>query len=168
MLTWSTTTKPSNGWYVIERSTDEQKWQEISRQVVASQRWSPTASTAIDKDASRLAATLFYRLRQLDTEGNSQLSRVLAVHFAGSTVFRLEAYPVPLQEYLTLDLMTSGTGPVQIELYDMAGRVLIRREEAATAGASRFQLDVRALVSGVYTLQARQGDQRVTRLLKRD
>ncbi|GAB3860075.1 hypothetical protein GCM10028822_37650 [Hymenobacter terrigena] len=168
VLTWSTTTKPSNGWYVIERSTDQQKWQEISRQVVASQRWSPAASTAIDKDASRLGATLFYRLRQLDTEGNGQLSKVLAVHFASSAVFKLDAYPVPLQEYLTLDLMTSGKGPVQIDLYDMAGRVLIHREEAAAAGASRFQLDVRALASGVYTLQARQGDQHVTRLLKRD
>jgi Secretion system C-terminal sorting domain len=168
VLTWSTTTKPSNGWYVIERSTDQQKWQEISRQVVASQRWSPAASTAIDKDASQLGATLFYRLRQLDTEGNSQLSKVLAVRFASATVFKLEAYPVPLQEYLTLDLMTSGTGPVQLDLYDMAGRVLIHREETATAGASRFQLDVRALASGVYTLQARQGDRRVTRMLKRD
>lgn len=168
VLTWSTTTKPRNGWYVIERSTDQQKWQEISRQVVASQRWSPAASTARDKDASQLGTTLFYRLRQLDTEGNSQLSKVLAVRFAGSTVFKLEAYPVPLQEYLTLDLTTAGTGPVQLDLYDMAGRVLIHREETATAGASRFQLDVRALASGVYTLQARQGDQRVTRLLKRD
>ena len=87
MLTWSTTTKPSNGWYVIERSADEQKWQEISRQAVASQRWSPAASTAVDKDASRLGATLFYRLRQLDTEGNSQLSKVLAVKFASAAVF---------------------------------------------------------------------------------
>ena len=168
VLTWSTTTKPSNGWYVIERSADEQHWREISRQPIASQRWSPAASTAIDKNVGSTATTLYYRLRQLDTEGNSQFSSRLTLHFAGPPVFKLEAYPVPLQEFLTLDLMTSGTGAVQVELYDMAGRLMVSRQETVAAGASRFQLDVRALATGVYTLRARQGDQYFTRMLKRD
>ena len=168
VLTWSTTTRPSNGWYVIERSVDQQQWREISRQPIASQRWSPTASTAVDTDVSKLATTLYYRLRQLDINGNSSYSKVVAMKFTGPSVFKLEAYPVPLQEYLTLDLTTTSTGTVQIELYDMAGRLVISRKETASAGASRFQLDVHALATGVYTLRARQGDQYITRMLKRD
>ena len=168
ILTWSTTTKPTNGWYVIERSADERQWREISRQPVAGQRWSPAGSTALDKNAGLIAPTLYYRLRQLDTDGTSHYSRVLSLHFAGATVFKLEAYPVPLQEYLTLDLVTTGTGPVQIDLYDLAGRRMISRQESAAAGASRFQIDVRALATGVYTLRASQGDQHITRILKRD
>lgn len=168
VLTWSTTTKPSNGWYVIERSADQQQWREISRQSVAAQQWSPAASTALDKDAGKIATTLFYRLRQLDTNGNISYSKVLAMSFAGPAVFKLEAYPVPLQEFLTLDLTTTGTGSVQIELYDMAGRLMISRKETVVAGSSRFQLDVHALATGVYTLRAHQGDQYFTRMLKRD
>ena len=168
VLTWSTTTKPSNGWYVIERSVDEQQWREISRQPIASQRWSPAASTAVDKNVGSKATTCYYRLRQLDTDGNTQFSSRVTLHFAGPPVFKLEAYPVPLQEFLTLDLMTSGTGAVQLELYDMAGRLMVSRQETVAAGASRFQLDVRALATGVYTLRARQGDQYFTRMLKRD
>ncbi len=168
VLTWSTATKPSNGWYVIERSADEQHWREVSRQPIASQRWSPAASTAIDKNVGTTATTLYYRLRQLDTEGNNQFSSRLTLHFAGPPVFKREAYPVPLQEFLTLDLMTSGKGAVQIERYDMAGRLMVSRQETVAAGASRFQIDVRTLATGVYTLRARQSDQYFTRMLKRD
>jgi hypothetical protein len=168
VLTWSTTTRPSNGWYVIERSVDQQQWREISRQPIASQRWSPMASTAVDNDAEKIATTLYYRLRQLDINGNSSYSKVVAMKFTGPSVFKLEAYPVPLQEYLTLDLTTTDTGAVQIELYDMAGRLIISRKETVSAGACRFQLQVRELPTGVYTLRARQGDQYITRMLKRD
>ncbi|WP_210514818.1 T9SS type A sorting domain-containing protein [Hymenobacter terricola] len=168
VLTWSTATKPGNGWYVIERSVDQQQWREISRQPIADQRWSPAASTAVDKDAGDLASTLYYRLRQLDINGNSQFSKVITMAFTGPAVFKLEAYPVPLQEYLTLDLVTTETGLVQIELYDIAGRLMISRKETVSAGASRFQLDVRDLASGVYSLRARQGDRYFTRMLKRD
>jgi len=168
VLTWSTTTKPSNGWYVIERSVDQQQWREINRQSVAAQQWSPAASTAIDKDAGKLATTLFYRLRQLDTNGSIGYSKVVTIKFAGPAVFKFEAYPIPLQEFLTLDLTTTDPGLVQIDLYDMTGRLVISRKENVMAGSSRFQLDVHALATGVYTLRAHQGNQYFTRMLKRD
>ena len=50
----------------------------------------------------------------------------------------------------------------------MAGRLMISRKENVVAGSSRFQLDVHALATGVYTLRAHQGNQYFTRMLKRD
>ncbi|WP_165370576.1 T9SS type A sorting domain-containing protein [Hymenobacter persicinus] len=167
ILTWSTTSKPENGWFVIERSADGQRWQEISRQPVAGQSWSPAASTAVDKDAGRLAETLHYRLRQLGTDGQARSSSVLQVRFAARLEFSLEAYPVPMQDYLTLDLKTPDAGPVLLELYDVTGRPVLSQQATAPAGSSRYQLLVRELPLGVYTLRVRQGTRLLTRSLQR-
>ncbi|WP_165963437.1 T9SS type A sorting domain-containing protein [Hymenobacter radiodurans] len=167
VLSWSTTSKPENGWFVIDRSKDGQQWQEISRQPVAGQSWSPAASTAVDKGAGSLGQIVHYRLRQLGTDGMMRSSSTLQVRFDAPLAFNLDAYPVPMQDYLTLDLRTPTEGSMYLQLYDSNGRLVINRQEKAPAGSSRYQLQVRDLPLGMYTLRIRQGSNTVTRTIPR-
>ncbi|WP_426061556.1 T9SS type A sorting domain-containing protein [Hymenobacter sp. B1770] len=89
------------------------------------------------------------------------------VRFNKTIVFAVEAYPIPMQAYLTLDLVPPVVGPLQIELYDMTGRLVISQKEVAPLGASRYQVDVRALATGRYTLRTVQGSQQLTRKVLR-
>jgi transcriptional regulator of acetoin/glycerol metabolism len=49
----------------------------------------------------------------------------------------------------------------------MVGRLVVRQKEMAPLGASRYQVDVRSLATGNYTLRAVQGNQQITRKVLR-
>ena len=138
-------------------------WLEISRKAAAGTSTSSLTYNATDLGAGRRAAGFYYRLNQLDADGTSSTSPVRYVKFAKTIEFLVEAYPVPMQQFLTLDLVSPNAGPLSIELYDMTGRLVIRQQEAAPVGSSRYQVDVRTLATGSYTLRATQGSFQATR-----
>ncbi|GAC1597718.1 MAG: hypothetical protein NVS3B25_23010 [Hymenobacter sp.] len=167
VLNWSTASEHNSAWFAIERSADGQNFIEISRKAAAGNSTSLRSYSATDLAAGRKAAAFYYRLHQIDADGTSNYSSVQYVRFDKTIVFAIEAYPVPMQAFLTLDLVAPTAGPLQIELYDMTGRLVIRQQQAAPMGSSRYQVDVRALATGNYTLRAVQGGQQITRKVLR-
>ena len=167
VLRWSTASERNSAWFAIERAEDGKNWVEISRKAAAGNSSSTLSYSATDLGAGRKAAAFYYRLHQIDLDGTSAYSSVQYVRFNKTIVFAVEAYPVPMQAFLTLDLVSPAAGPLQIELYDMAGRRVISQKEMAPVGSSRYQVDVRALATGNYTLRAVQGGQQVTRKVLR-
>lgn len=167
VLKWSTASERNSAWFAIERSTDGRNWLEISRKAAAGNSSSLLSYGATDLGAGRKAAAFYYRLHQIDSDGTAHYSGIQYVRFHKTLVFAMEAYPVPMQAFLTLDLVSPTAGPLQIELYDMAGRLVISQQEAAPIGSSRYQLDVRALAAGYYTLRTAQGGQQLTRKVLR-
>jgi hypothetical protein len=168
VLKWSTASELHSAWFAVERSWTGQDWQEISRQPAAGQSSATRAYSAVDKQVGRQASQAYYRLRQIDQDGSTTYSVVRAVQFAKASEFDLVAYPVPLQQYLTLDLITSSAGPVDIAIYDASGRLMLGQQAAAPIGTSRYQLNVGPLAAGVYTLSVRQGSQKLSRKLLRN
>ena len=167
VLKWSTASERNSAWFAIERAEDGKNWLEISRKAAAGNSSSTLSYSATDLGAGRKAAAFYYRLHQIDLDGTSAYSGVQYVRFNKTIVFAVEAYPVPMQAFLTLDLVSPAAGPLQIELYDTAGRRVISQKEMAPVGSSRYQVDVRALATGNYTLRAVQGGQKITRKVLR-
>ena len=167
VLKWSTASERNSAWFAVERSQDGQSWLEITRKAAAGNSTSPLSYSATDLGAGRKAAAFYYRLHQIDLDGTSSYSTVQHVRFNRTIVFAVEAYPVPMQSFLTIDLVTPAAGPVQIELYDMNGRRVISQKEEAPIGSSRYQVDVHALATGNYTLRTVQGGRQITRKVLR-
>jgi hypothetical protein len=167
VLKWTTASEKNSAWFAVERSWTGQAWQEISRQPAAGQSTTPLAYSALDEQVGHQYPLAYYRLRQLDRDGTTAYSVVRTVQFAKASALELVAYPVPMQQFLTLDLITPGAGPVEIGLYDAAGRLVLSQPATVPAGTSRYQLDVRALAMGIYTLRVRQGPREVSRKLLR-
>ncbi|GAB5550127.1 MAG: M1 family aminopeptidase [Sandaracinaceae bacterium] len=62
---------------------------------------------------------------------------------------RVEVYPNPARDALSVDGVGGGTGPVQVVVVDVRGRVVLRAE-ADPPGP--LQLDLSGLAAGAYTL----------------
>ncbi|MFC7669406.1 T9SS type A sorting domain-containing protein [Hymenobacter humi] len=167
VLKWSTASERNSAWFAIERSLDGKSWSEISRKAAAGNSSAALSYSATDLGAGRKAAAFYYRLRQIDVDGTAHYSGVQHVRFNKTIVFAVEAYPIPMQAFLTVDLVSPTAGPLQIELYDMTGRLVISQKEEAPMGSSRYQVDVRALATGHYTLRTVQGTQQITRKVLR-
>ena len=168
-LAWATASEQNSAYFAIERSINGQDWQEISRQKAAGQSTAPRQYKALDSNAGRLADLLYYRLRQVDTDGSEHYSQVRTVRFTREALgFALEAFPVPLQAVLTLDVRCPGTEPLIVDLLDATGRTILHREWQNPAANDRYQLDVQQLATGSYLLRAWQGKTQVSRKLVKE
>ena len=69
----------------------------------------------------------------------------------------LALYPNPASDYLTCLLALPEAGPVELSLYDLSGRLVLKQQLEATEPTElEATLDVSGLASGVYTLRANQ------------
>ena len=167
LLKWSTASELHSAWFAVERSWTGLDWREISRQPAAGQSSTPLSYSATDAQVGAQHPEAYYRLHQIDQDGTSAYSVVRHVRFSNTIAFGLVAYPVPMQEFLTIDLSTPSAGPVAIEFYDATGRLVLSQNAAALSGITRYQMDVKPLAAGIYSLRVRQGKNEVRRKLLR-
>ena len=111
----------------------------------------PTSYEFLDAGAARLTAAgqpLYYRLRQVDTEGPSTYSPVRSVAFGAKGA--ITVYPNPAGRAATLDLSGLPAGSYQVQVLDLTGRAVATY---ALAGAARHALDLQPLATGTYVVR---------------
>ena len=167
VLKWNTASEVNSAWFAIERSWAGLDWVEISRVRAAGQSAKSLDYSATDAQVGARHPEVYYRLHQIDLDGTSAYSTMRHVQFSKAVAFGVVAYPVPMQEFLTLDLSTPSAGPVAIEFYDAAGRLVLSQSSSALSGTTRYQMDVKPLAAGMYSLRVRQGASEVRRKLLR-
>ncbi|TGE26439.1 T9SS type A sorting domain-containing protein [Hymenobacter metallicola] len=153
VLNWNTASEKNNDHFEVERSLDATTFQAIG--TVAGHGTTSAASRYQfrDKQASRLSRQpIYYRLRQVDTNGATSFSPVRTVQFAESSKPKLavSVYPNPSTGTSTLDLTGLPAGELAVQLTDLTGRVL--RRYLAT-GAQKQPLDVQGVAPGTYLVQ---------------
>jgi hypothetical protein len=150
-LTWQTASELNADYFVVERADNPAEgYQLLGR--VASAGTSSQARRYQFSDVAPLALG-YYRLRQVDRDGASTFSPVVAVATQSSGA-GLAAYPIPATATLTV----SAAAGAQLEVVDQLGRAVQRGP--ATAAALQ-QLDVRHLPAGSYFVRDITTGQRV-------
>ena len=89
-------------------------------------------------------------------------------NFAGSNREAITVYPNPAIHSITLKYSSASTGRSYVNIYDVTGasvkKILFQKETAI----HQQQIDVSALVSGLYYIEVMTGNSRAnTKLIKR-
>jgi hypothetical protein len=145
-LDWATATETQNDYFAVERSADGARFTEIGRVPGAGN--STTVQTYAFRDENPLPGLNYYRLRQVDADGQYAFSRTVAVTTSKNAP-ALTIAPNPAAEFITVQFAQVAEAPVQWLLADASGRVL----RSGTADTERFDLPVSDLAAGVYVLQ---------------
>lgn len=145
-LSWVTSSEQDNTGFDVERSLDGKQWQSLG--FVASQAQdgnSPLRLSYTYIDYSPVNGQNFYRLKQMDINGDYQYSQVRMVNFKdGSSV---QVHPNPVQE----NVMVSGlTGKNKIVVTNVLGQVVLR---VYTNGEENKELHTAVLTPGVYLIR---------------
>lgn len=149
-LQWATAQELNNDYFAIERSSDGRMFEAIGQ--VAGQGTSDQATAYTFVDARPLQGNSYYRIRQVDMDGQFDYSPTV------QTTFRIEglqvrAYPNPVVD--RLEIQTEA--PVGLRILDIAGRELLRGRQ--TAGLQSW--NVSQLSAGCYFLELRDDQQQV-------
>ena len=159
-LRWATASEKNNDHFDVEASANGREFQRIG--VVASQGNSTQTReyALLDKNIARYATELvYYRLRQVDTDGTATFSPVRTVKVSSPVDFAVQLYPNPAHggEATALLVRTAEAGPVTWQLTDALGRTLSGQVVTLDKGASTLPLPAAALATGVYLVRVQQG-----------
>lgn len=141
-LSWTTASEAGSDYFAVERSTDGTAFTTIGR-VAAVGNSARTEVYNFDDEAA-LTGRNFYRLRQVDLDGQATLSEVRLVTLTGE-VGQMKAWPNPAGEFLKLS--DSFSGPIII--YRQNG-TLVGQQQLTNGQA----IDVSQLPAGYYLLRA--------------
>lgn len=142
-LVWETASESDNEGFDIERSKDGYKWQTLD--------FLKGAGTTLEKqyyewiDDKPYPEINYYRLRQLDFDGDEEYSEIVVVKMTNKGEVTL--FPNPAGDFVTLDI-GNETEVEHIEIYDGQGRLV--RHLPLQYSKSRQNLYLEDLAAGVY------------------
>ena len=152
-LNWTTSTETINDRFVIERAGEDLIFEEIGTIKGAGNSIQPIHYQFTDEEP--LNGTNYYRLRQVDFDGEEEVHGTLIVEVTStrSGPQDLTIYPVPAADQTTLTFNSGTDGFVQTYIYDMSGKTILSEQSEVVEGENRIELDLSILdTDGVYIL----------------
>lgn len=159
LLRWATASERNSAYFEVQGSPDGQQYTTLGR--VAGQGQATQAHTYSYTDPSLAryaAATVYYRLRQVDADGTSAYSPVRSVAVGAAVARQFAAYPNPSQAALGVQLDAQQAGAATLRLTDALGRVVFEKQVLLAAGRNALDLpEAQGLRPGYYHLHLQQG-----------
>ncbi|GAB3636100.1 hypothetical protein GCM10027422_16900 [Hymenobacter arcticus] len=149
-LTWTTASEVNNAYFDVERATASGAFTSLGTVAGHGNSALGAAYSYVDAEAARAGSLLYYRLRQVDTDGTASYSPVRVVRLGGAGLATVALYPNPADAATTLDLTALPAGPYAVTVYDLTGRLLATY---SLAGGQTHDLNLQALPLGVSVLR---------------
>ena len=168
-LSWTTATEINNSHFEVERSTDGRNFEQVGEVTGAGNSHTPLNYNFTDVAPFGTNTILYYRLKQVDFNGEFDYSKVIAVsnNKQGNGVTIEAINPNPFTENLNLTLNNVSEGNVTVEVYDLSGRKHYTQTTACT-GQGMMSIDLSSLSNlskGVYIVNVRNGNNAIQQKL---
>jgi hypothetical protein len=161
-LAWATASETNNDHFLVERSLDGKSFGVIGKVTGAGS--SAVKMNYAFQDAFAPAGIAYYRLRQVDFDGTSEYSNVVAVRVKEAGGGTAKVYPNPAAGVARLDLTMLSAGTYAVRIVSAEGTV-VQQLTASTEAAKELELS--NLGSGHYFVQIQgQGAVQTLRLMK--
>jgi uncharacterized repeat protein (TIGR01451 family) len=165
-LTWETASETNNAGFDVERSTDGETFTAIGFEPGVGTTEEAQSYRFVDREAP-FATTLFYRLRQVDTDGTFEYSPVVEVEVTPSAVALLPVAPNPVSVSARLRYELPEATAVRLQVFDLLGRrVATLADGEKPAGRHEVSWQSAGLASGTYFVRLQAGSTAQTQMLR--
>ncbi len=147
VLNWETQTEKNVAWHIVERSADSQNWLGIGQ--IAGKGNSEVATRYSLTDRLPLTRA-YYRLRSVDADGQSSLSKTIVLTRPDKTWGISMVYPSPASNQVTVQFNTTQEEQVFLRITDISGRLILQQAVEATNGSNSLTVIVSSLPAGLY------------------
>ena len=158
-LNWITATELNNHGFEIERSLDEKSWSIIGFNAGKGTTTETQYYSYTNYISDLLQNKVYYRLKQIDFNGNYRYSNVVEVVRIPSEYNLAQNYPNPFNPSTTIKYSLSNPEIVTLKIFDVLGKeVATLVNEQKPAGDYEVNFHAEQLVSGVYYYKLIAGD----------
>ncbi len=151
-LHWATGTESNSDHFEIERSADGIHFSSVGS--VNAKGNSSTTTEYNFVDGNPLNGVSYYRLRQVDRDGQYVFSNTVVIRSSGGGSNRVLISPNPARGNTVISLSLSKAEVLQVRLIDNMGRTAKTYNVSGMPGMNQFYLnDLSNMPSGVYNLE---------------
>jgi hypothetical protein len=151
VLSWTMENQTNNNYFVIERSGNGSSFDSID--VVMGLNNTHETNYGYT-DMNSLNGDNYYRLRQVDRDGNVKYSKVLSfINANTNTVTKMQVFPNPAGAVVNYALNSAVSDQVTVQVFNLAGVVVMSRQQQLSAGPNQQSLAISTLKSGNYFLK---------------
>ncbi len=151
-LEWQTASEAGNSHFLVQKSKDAQTFETFERVEGAGTTSKIQEYEAFDPDP--YANITYYRLKQVDLNGDSRFSNIVALRTKADVLSVQSIFPSPTdQDRVNLDLVVPSAGEVEITVYDLMGKKVSKSRSKVVEGQNNLTLDISDLSMGSYTVR---------------
>ena len=157
LLEWKTASEKNNDYFELEHSIDAENFRTLS---ITQGQGSTEEKSKYDYVHNYPAAGInYYRLKQVDMDGNFTYSGIISVNVDAEEVpFSTRIYPNPVKDgrFTVISNLKSDRGPVYIRIFTMNGEIISEQEFTPNSFILEREFEIEA-VPGMYYLHVSQG-----------
>ena len=146
-LKWNTVSEMNNDYFDVLRSNDLSKWESIGSVAGAGNSMEELEYNFTDK--SPLREQSYYRLKQVDFNGEYSFSNVVNIGFSDNQQPRL--YPNPAKNSITI-VASQKVEESEIRIYNNLGENLMNKVGISKVDEITYRMNISLLPEGTYTL----------------
>ena len=159
MLTWSTATELNNKGFEIEKSSDGQSFANLA--FIQGKGNSSNTNSYNYTDNKIVSGSNYYRLKQIDIDGNSKYSSIIRLDFKK---FDWAIFGNPVTSNSWVQLQLAKTSTVALQVISIDGKVIKTINKGTIAqGTYSIPLLLDNAASGMYLLRLIVDDQVYTK-----
>jgi hypothetical protein len=149
-LKWRTATEVKNYGFEVERKSNKSDWSKIGFVKGNGNCNVPKNYSFTDKEVT--TGKYYYRLKQLDNDGQFKYSPVVEVNIGSAQSYELKQnYPNPFNPSTVISYRLKEEGFVKLSVYDIRGELVKELvNENKEAGDYKAEFNAKGLASGVY------------------
>ncbi|MDW3652499.1 MAG: T9SS type A sorting domain-containing protein [Bacteroidia bacterium] len=147
LLSWSTARELNNQKFEIERLDAFGEFVQIGEKV--GNGTTQETSRYVFRDQQPLLGSNYYRLKQIDFDGQFHYSSILEVRPGGSET-EIRINPAVVQDELGIDVLSSSNESYELQILSVNGQILFSEKQAFQKGSQRLYFSADNLSSGMY------------------
>jgi hypothetical protein len=149
-LQWVTASENNNSFFTVERSSDSKTFEPVEKINGAGNSAQTLYYSVLDNNP--LPGISYYRLRQTDFDGSSELSDIIAVNISDETI--INVVPNPASDFINIIFSESAQqGNNIIELIDAKGAVVASQIKSLSHGDNFLKLELTNFNKGIYAVK---------------
>ncbi|HRQ28439.1 MAG TPA: SdrD B-like domain-containing protein [Saprospiraceae bacterium] len=166
-LEWATEREEHSGSFVIERKYEnEAKFEQIAEVAAVGNSVSKQTYNLNDYNIPE-DGVYYYRLNQLDQDGISRFSKVIAIVVDRAKTTDLSLYPNPTRDRFEIDMSMAQAAFVQIDMFDAQGKLVRKNIMNSELQKGRYThvVELNGMSEGVYTVRIKIGEKMINKKL---
>jgi hypothetical protein len=154
-LRWTTASEQNNSGYEVQRSTDGVNYTALG--FVNTQALGGNSTSQLNyayTDNNVTGSKQYYRLRQVNIDGNSKFSNVVQIKGAKPELLTIDGFfPNPASLLVNVLIDAPNKDKVTVLITDIAGRTMIRQTVNIETGSNTIPVDITTLSGGTYLVK---------------
>jgi hypothetical protein len=156
VLNWVTTSEVNTKGFDIEKSFDGINFSKIGYAVAAGN--SSVSRNYLFTDPAKMTSIQFFRLKQIDIDGRSVYSNVVAIRKTSAAELQIVSVSNPFKEKVKVVFTDAPQDKVSFELYDAAGKLVMTTQQPVYSNTAEILVPAQ-LSAGSYFLRVLVGEQ---------